>query len=101
MQIPSVNLAASLAGITGKPTSDSKPAAEANSITSQPHVEQSGESNPDRDAQGQGDGMGSRRSNNPSTPEGGSETNSQDQRNSDASAPLLPDDPPSQLDLLG
>lgn len=102
MQIPSINLAASLAGLTGKPSSESSASVESASNQLQSQVEQSSESNPDRDAQGQGDGL-----NRPSAGKQPPTTNqlstSADPCEADAckSAPILPDDPPSQLDLLG
>jgi hypothetical protein len=100
MQIPPTSLAASLAAISAQTAIDKDVKTDATSSAQQIHVEQSGESNPDRDAQGQGDGLPSRKNKreemlqSTSPP---SESNHQDH----AAAPNLPGEPPSQLDLLG
>lgn len=102
MQIPSVNLAASLSGLSGKPAPDSAHPAADSPSTQQAHVEQTGESNPDRDAQGQGDGLGRRGPSKPlkkeEKPQAAPAAGLAD---SGATSPHLPDEPPSLLDIIG
>lgn len=97
MQIPGTHLAASLAGINAKPTNDKTNPAESAPVNGQAPVEQSSESNPDRDAQGQGDGLARRQSNQPHSQQASDDTNPSVHH----PAPNLPDEPPCQLDLLG
>ena len=97
MQIPASAITASISAITtGKAE---RTAATEAPTTQAPHVEGSEQSNPDRDAQGQGDGMG---------PRSHAKHRKEDSPIADAApqdamlpAPTLPDEPPSQLDMLG
>ncbi len=97
MHIPQINLAASMAGVTAKPVVDKQSEIAGVELHDQAHVEQSSDSNPDRDAQGQGDGIGDRRRSR--SPKGN--LPSQSESNSPRPAPNLPDEPPSELDLVG
>jgi hypothetical protein len=103
MQIPSTSIAASIAGLAAKPSQGKDTHETAASALSQPVVEQSGESNPDRDAQGQGDGIPARRDRLVAKKKEEHPTdappNEHDQNLS--GSPALPGEPPSQLDLLG
>jgi hypothetical protein len=98
MQIPASAITASISAITtGKAE---RTAATEAPTTQAPHVEGSEQSNPDRDAQGQGDGMG---------PRGNGKHRKDALPTSEVAAtqdlslpaPTLPDEPPSQLDMLG
>lgn len=97
MQIPASAITASISAITtGKAE---RTAATEAPTTQAPHVEGSEQSNPDRDAQGQGDGMG---------PRSHAKHRKEDSTIAEAAAqdamlpaPTLPDEPPSQLDMLG
>ncbi len=99
MQIPASAIAASITSIsTGKAD---RAAAEAPATATPAQVEGSEQSNPDRDAQGQGDGMGPRgKSKHPKESTTAAE-NASSESNLATPAPTLPDEPPSQLDLLG
>lgn len=101
MQIPASAIAAGISSIsTGK--ADRASTTEAPAATPA-HVEGSEQSNPDRDAQGQGDGLGPRgRAKHTKSAHSASETAESAALNPSASlAPTLPDEPPSQLDLMG
>lgn len=100
MQIPHTSLAASVAAITGKNSSDKETKAESPRSNQQIHVEQTGESNADRDAQGQGDGLPGRNKKREEQTQGTALPSNHSSQN-DSTAPVLPGDPPSQLDLLG
>lgn len=97
MQIPASAITASISAIT---TGKAERTAATEAPTAQaPHVEGSEQSNPDRDAQGQGDGMGPRNNaKHRKDPLPTSEVVAQDLS---LPAPTLPDEPPSQLDMLG
>lgn len=99
MQIPSSAIAASISGMNaGK--SDRTVAAEA-PVVAAPHVESSEQGNADRDAQGQGDGIGPRTENKKRKSPGPAEHSKVDPSTDVMPAPTLPDEPPSQLDLIG
>jgi hypothetical protein len=95
MQIPSSAIAASVATITSNSKAERTTITEA-VVTTPIQVEQSGESSADRDAQGQGDGITPRDNRKKAQPVN-------ELGNSDLAipAPTLPDEPPSQLDLIG
>lgn len=65
--------------------------------TSEAHVEQSGGSNSDRDAQGQGDGMPGHSDPNQDENDIASPPETREHN----AAPQLPGEPPSQLDIVG
>jgi hypothetical protein len=96
MQIPSSAIAASVTSITASKAERAQTTETASSNT-QLHVESSNQSNPDRDAQGQGDGMGPRH---PGKRQSDAEFHD-DPVPVDTAAPTLPDEPSSLLDLLG
>ena len=99
MQIPPTSAAASAAGVVSQSTSKDKssPGSAENAVTAQQaQVEKTEEANPDRDAQGQGDGMGNRGSAQTKVAE-----DLEPEKELDRPAPVLPGEPPSQLDLLG
>lgn len=98
MQIPSSAVAASVSTIASNTKAERSVAAEvANNAPL--HVEKSGESAADRDAQGQGDGLSPRDHRKSfSSPQTSSETSLPVDSQP---APTLPDEPPSQLDLIG
>lgn len=100
MQIPHTSLAASVAAITARNVPDKENKADSLNPNQHIHVEQTGESNADRDAQGQGDGQPARKKKKEEQPQ---ETTlpSNLSNQGDSTAPDLPGDPPSQLDLLG
>jgi hypothetical protein len=102
MQIPGVNLVSSLAGLAGKPASDSASPSETSPTTKPAQVEQTAENNPDRDAQGQGDGLARRNLKKRASHEQVS-ADRLDAANdgSNAAAPNLPDEPPGALDIIG
>jgi hypothetical protein len=98
MQIPSSSIAASVSSINSR-TAERAGTAEPAVLTTATQLEKSSESSPDRDAQGQGDGMGPRGQRKKSPDD---ETTTPDSSPQSAiPAPNLPDEPPSQLDLLG
>lgn len=105
MQIqPPFSAAAQAAGVTSQATSKDKagtasPAGnDANAVATDAQVEQSGSSNSDRDAQGQGDGLPAETDEtaNNTEPE-----NSAESPSSSKPAPLLPGEEPGELDILG
>ena len=101
MQIPPASSAAQAASILAQSTSKDKSsgaAAPANSPQSTAaHVEKSGSTDPDRDAQGQGDGLpGDDQGRRP--PNKSSEAATAEQRPKTGE---LPGEPPSQLDIVG
>lgn len=98
MQIPTTSLASSVAGATSKAAQETTHPDTQNSVGFAPQVEKSEQSNSDRDAQGQGDGLTGRRAR-PQKPT--AVASSPEATPSMAPAPLLPDEPPSQIDLLG
>lgn len=101
MQIHPFSSAALAAGIVSQSTSKDK-ASSGTQATSQvapaaseTHVEQAGTSNPDRDAQGQGDGL-------PGDAERTAPQQTEPQQQPDsAPASLLPGEEPGQLDITG
>jgi hypothetical protein len=103
MQIPGVSSAAQAASIVAQATSKDKASENQTANTSHPSaadstVERSGEANPDRDAQGQGDGLPGESSH----PTDEMELESADDSPQPTkTAPSLPDEPPSQLDIIG
>lgn len=99
MQIPHSSLAANVAAITSRNVGDKEAKPDPSNVAQQSHVEQSGESNADRDAQGQGDGLPGRRHKKNQQPQ--EDTQPSHPSDMNAAAPRLPDEPPSQLDLLG
>lgn len=97
MQIPSSAIAATVSTISSPVKSERANAAEA--VNTPIQVERSGESSADRDAQGQGDGMGPR-----DTKKKTADAIGNPPPNNavlDVPAPTLPDEPPSQLDMVG
>lgn len=103
MQIPPSGAAAQAAGIVSQAASkDPQAAAGADAAGAkalgQATVEKAEESNPDRDAQGQGDGTTGlpRRITDENEVEGADETETPT-----PSSPNPPGDPPSQLDIVG
>lgn len=103
MQIPPAGSAAQAASIVSQTTARDKqaagPGAGETASPLQTTVEQSGEANPDRDAQGQGDGLGQREQQHEhDEPDLAAQAPSGELS---APAPRLPDEPPSELDLLG
>ena len=98
MQVQPFSSAAQAAGITSQSTakdkSEAKDAGGDNSVAADIHVEQSGSSQADRDAQGQGDGLGERRR----EPVDEQPT---EESNAEQSAALLPGEEPGELDILG
>ncbi len=110
MQIPpATSTAAQAAGIASQATSKDKASSGFQAIANSPattsdvHVEQSGSSNSDRDAQGQGDGLpGETQEENQ---ESGQEGNPSDTGMSDANpaapAAVLPGEEPGELDIIG
>lgn len=98
MQIPASAITASISAIT---TGKAERTAATEAPTAQaPHVEGSEQSNPDRDAQGQGDGMGPR-SHAKHRKEDSPIAEVNAHQDAMLPAPTLPDEPPSQLDMLG
>ena len=104
MQIPPSSPAAQAASILSQSTAKDRAsatgaadAAAPQSLTAQ--LEKSGESDPDRDAQGQGDGFPSHKR--PTEDQNDVVAASDSGAASDDSLPLLPDEPPSQLDIVG
>jgi hypothetical protein len=98
MQIPSSAIAASVASVASNTKSELSTAPQA-AVNSPIQVEKSAESSADRDAQGQADGMGSRNSRKQAQATPGASEPSDPQLT--IPAPTLPDEPPSQLDLVG
>lgn len=98
MQIPTTSLASSVAGVTSKATQEKSQLDAQDSVGFDAQVEKSEQSNSDRDAQGQGDGLTGRRTRPQKPP---AVVPSPDAILSTTPAPLLPDEPPSQIDLLG
>ena len=103
MQVPPASSAASAASIVAQATSKDRGSdAHATSADAAPQmsVEQSGAATADRDAQGQSDGWPGRRrpaarDENDLAPSAESPTDAH------APAATLPDEPPSQLDIVG
>lgn len=98
MQIPASAITASISAITSGKAE--RPSATEAPTTQAPHVEGSEQSNPDRDAQGQGDGMGPR-GHAKHRKEAAPVVNATAPQDAILPAPTLPDEPPSQLDMLG
>lgn len=97
MQIQPPGAAAAAAAITtAAPSKEAAPTATGGAQLSPTHVDKSGQANADRDAQGQGDGLGDRHHKKPPEPDELDESTLQQRP-----APNLPGEPPSQLDVLG
>ena len=105
MYIPTVNSAAQAAGIaaqaTAKEPSSEAAVASATAAIVDAAVEHSSSTSADRDAQGQGDGLADDRRGPPQDElELGAEAEVK-MLQSPHAAPVLPDEPPSQLDIVG
>ncbi len=101
MQIPPASSAAQAASILSQTTSKDKAsgtaaAATGGSAAAADQVERSGEADPDRDAQGQGDGIGGEARERAA---GEDTTDAQDERQAPPGGEL-PGEPPSQLDII-
>lgn len=101
MQIPptsSASLASILAQSTSKDKASGAAAMAADTVqTNAANVEKSGSASADRDAQGQGDGLGER----PHADEEQDVVDIGSVEQTEATSAGLPDEPPSQLDILG
>ncbi|MBX3423078.1 MAG: hypothetical protein KF752_16095 [Pirellulaceae bacterium] len=96
MQIPPAVQAAGVAVSVSRPTTDAPPQSHT-SVAAEAHVEGSMASNQDRDAQGQGDGLSDGRR----APQRPAKSITDELAQPLQAAPTLPDEPPSQLDLVG
>ncbi len=102
MQIQPPISAAGAASIAAQATSKdatNNPAPAGNSSNQASSVEQSEQSNQDRDAQGQGDGLADRGSNETARNSAGEEAKTQEEAHKPA--PRLPGQPPARLDIMG
>lgn len=99
MQIPPFSAAAQAAGVTSQSTSKDKASSGTDATPptvatpTDVQVEQSGSSSPDRDAQGQGDGLA----------RGGKRKPAEEETEAPETTPsaLLPGEEPGQLDITG
>lgn len=97
MQIPASALAASITSVS---TGKAERVSAETPVAAQAHVESSEQSNADRDAQGQGDGIGPR-GKAKHVKDAGTVAPTSVEESFSTPAPTLPDEPPSQLDMMG
>ncbi|MEZ6136125.1 MAG: hypothetical protein R3C53_14600 [Pirellulaceae bacterium] len=99
MQIPPTSSAAQAASILSQSTAkDGSASAASTPQSSAAHVEKSNSSSADRDAQGQGDGFSDAA---PKPQEDVIDLAGEGEVNSQRTAPQLPGEPPSNLDIVG